>query len=247
MLRFPRFPRFARAGARAGAQHDTLFPRFLIAKIPLTNKYTPFTIILMAGKSHLPQRRDLSRQKILDKARKIFVEKGLAGLSMRKLAKELKYTPGAIYKHFGGKEEILQAIREESWAISNAMDADLPPGLSARDLLVESGRQYLRFAAAYPQHYQLMFNTPDLPYGPPEDIRQDPHFAPVIAMVERGVRSGEIGLPQGYDAAMLAFQMWITVHGAAMLRLTIMKAYGKEFDRFFDDLLVAMIDMTARK
>jgi AcrR family transcriptional regulator len=202
---------------------------------------------MMAGKNHIPQRRDLSRQKILDKARKLFVAKGLAGLSMRKLAKELHYTPGAIYKHFDNKEEILQAIREESWALSNAMDADMPPGLGARDLLVESGRQYLRFAAAYPEHYLLMFNSPDLPYGAPEDIRKDPHFAPVITMVEQGVRSGEILLPEGFDPAMLAFQMWITVHGAAMLRLTVMKAYGKEFDRFFDDLLVAMIDNVARK
>ena len=201
----------------------------------------------MAGKKHIPQRRDLSRQKILEKARKLFVEKGLAGLSMRKLAKELHYTPGAIYKHFDNKEEILQAIREESWALSSAMDADMPPGLGARDMLVESGRQYLSFAAAYPEHYQLMFNSPDLPYGTPEDIRKNPQFAPVIAMVEQGVRSGEIQLPAGFDAAMLAFQMWITVHGAAMLRLTVMKAYGKEFDRFFDDLLVAMIDGVARK
>jgi AcrR family transcriptional regulator len=201
----------------------------------------------MASKKHIPQRRDLSRQKILDKARKLFVEKGLAGLSMRKLARELHYTPGAIYKHFENKEEILQAIREESWVLSNAMDADMPPGLGARDMLVESGRQYLRFAAAYPEHYQLMFNSPDLPYGTPEDIRKDPHFAPVIAMVEQGVRSGEILLPEGFDPVMLAFQMWITVHGAAMLRLTVMKMYGKEFDRFFDDLLVAMIDNVARK
>ncbi|MBN2085815.1 MAG: TetR/AcrR family transcriptional regulator [Anaerolineales bacterium] len=201
----------------------------------------------MAGKKHVPQRRDLSRQKILEKARKLFLAKGLAGLSMRKLAKELRYTPGAIYKHFDNKEEILQAIREESWAVSSAMDSEMPPGLSTRDLLVESARQYLRFAAAYPDHYQLMFNTPDLPYGAPEDVRKDPHFAPVIAMVERGVQSGEIQLPAGFDAAMLAFQMWITVHGAAMLRLTIMNAYGKEFDRFFDNLLVTMIDNTVRK
>ncbi len=201
----------------------------------------------MAGKMHVPQRRDLSRRKILDKARKLFLEKGLAGLTMRKLAKALNYTPGAIYKHFDNKEEILQAIREESWAISGAMDAAMPPGLGARDMIVESGRQYLRFAAAYPEHYQLMFNSPDLPYGTPEEIRKNPQFAPVIAMVEQGVRSGEIRLPAGFDAAMLAFQMWITVHGAAMLRLTVMKAYGKEFDKFFDDLLVAMIDNVARK
>jgi AcrR family transcriptional regulator len=201
----------------------------------------------MAGKKGVPQRRDLTRKKILDKARKLFVEKGLAGLSMRKLAAELRYTPGAIYKHFDNKEEILQAIREESWAIAGAMDARLPKDLSTRDLLIESGRKYLQFAAAYPEHYQLMFNTPDLPYGAPEEIRRHPQFAPVVAMVEQGVRKGDIRLPEGYDAAMLATQMWITIHGAAMLRLTVMKPYGKEFDSFVDGLLVAMIDTVIRK
>ncbi|MBN1439770.1 MAG: TetR/AcrR family transcriptional regulator [Anaerolineales bacterium] len=201
----------------------------------------------MAGKADQPQRRDLSRQKILDKARKIFLEKGLAGLSMRKLAKELRHTPGALYKHFSGKEEILQAIREESWAIAGALDTNLPPDLGTRDLLIENGRQYLRFAAAYPEHYQLMFNTPDLPYGAPEEIRKHPQFAPVVAMVARGVQRGEIALPAGYDAAMLATQMWITIHGAAMLRLTVMKAYGREFEEFFDQLLVAMVDTVVRK
>lgn len=162
---------------------------------------------------------------------------------MRALAHALGVTPGAIYKHFANKEEILQALREESWALANAGDANLPAGLNARELLVESARQYLRFAASHPDHYQLMFNTPDMPYGTPEEIRSHPQFAPVIAMVEQGARAGGIALPPGYDAAMLAFQMWITVHGAAMLRLTIMKKYGKEFDAFFDELLVAMIDM----
>jgi AcrR family transcriptional regulator len=201
----------------------------------------------MAGKKQAPQRRDLTRQKILEKARKLFLAKGLAGLSMRKLAKELHYTPGALYKHFDNKEEILQAIREDGWAIAGAMDARMPPGLGTRELLIESGRQYLRFAATYPEYYLLMFNTPELPYGAPEEIRKHPQFAPVVAMVEQGVRAGDIRLPEGYDAAMLATQMWITIHGAAMLRLTVMKAYGREFDRFVDALLTAMIDTVMRK
>jgi AcrR family transcriptional regulator len=201
----------------------------------------------MAGKKGTPQRRDLTRRKILDKARKLFLAKGLAGLSMRKLAKELGYTPGALYKHFDNKEEILQAIRADGWVLAAKMDEQLPAGLGTRDLLIESGRQYLQFAVAHPEHYLLMFNTPDLPYGTPADIRHNPQFAPVVELVEQGVQKGDIRLPEGYDAAMLATQMWITVHGAAMLRLTVMKAYGKAFDEYFDRLLVALVDSVIRK
>jgi AcrR family transcriptional regulator len=187
--------------------------------------------------------RDLSRQKILDQARKIFTKQGLAGLSMRALAKALGCSAGAIYKHFTNKEEILQALRQESWALANTRNGIPPAGLTAQEMLLESARGYLRFAAEYPEHYQLMFHAEDLPYGTPDEIRSHPQFAPVIAMVEQGVRGGGIVLPAGYDPAMLAFQMWITVHGAAMLHMSIMKSYGGEFDIFFDELLVAMIGM----
>jgi hypothetical protein len=67
------------------------------------------------------------------------------------------------------------------------MDQQLPPGLGTRDLLIESGRQYLKFAVTHPEHYLLMFNMPDLPYGTPADIRHNPQFAPVVTLVEQGV------------------------------------------------------------
>jgi hypothetical protein len=54
-------------------------------------------------------------------------------------------------------------------------------------------------------------------------------------------------LPEGCAAAMLATQMWIMVHGAAMLRMTVMKAYGREFDEYFDRLLTAMVDNVMEK
>src|SRR5512135_1465786 len=100
------------------------------------------------------RRQDITRRKILDTARQILVTEGLQNLSMRSLAEQIDYSPAAIYRYFGSKEEILQAIREEGWArISAARPESSSEKLSPPQMLYESGEDYLAFAAGYPEYY----------------------------------------------------------------------------------------------
>ena len=48
--------------------------------------------------------------RILQLARPMVAENGLAGLSMEAIAKEMSYAKGTIYNHFACKEEILLAL-----------------------------------------------------------------------------------------------------------------------------------------
>ena len=50
--------------------------------------------------------RKNNRQHILDIARKLFLEYGYNGISIRNIAKKAKLTTGAIYFHFKNKKEI---------------------------------------------------------------------------------------------------------------------------------------------
>ena len=61
-----------------------------------------------AGRSERRQQavKDHKRQIILDAAQRIFAADGLEGASLRAIAKEAGYTPGAIYFHYANKEEI---------------------------------------------------------------------------------------------------------------------------------------------
>jgi AcrR family transcriptional regulator len=61
-----------------------------------------------AGKTHRRQQavKDHKRQIILDAAQRIFAAEGLEGASLRAIAKEAGYTPGALYFHYANKEEI---------------------------------------------------------------------------------------------------------------------------------------------
>jgi AcrR family transcriptional regulator len=59
---------------------------------------------------------DFKRAAIVDAARRVFAEHGLDGASVRLIAREAGYTPGAIYFYFPAKEHIYGDILSESLA-----------------------------------------------------------------------------------------------------------------------------------
>lgn len=65
-----------------------------------------------------------AKQAILRAALKLFSERGLAATSIRDIAVESRYTNPALYKHFGGKEELalhlFEACHRRVWGRLNA-------------------------------------------------------------------------------------------------------------------------------
>jgi TetR/AcrR family tetracycline transcriptional repressor len=55
----------------------------------------------------------LHKRTLVDKAIEILDNFGLADLTMRRLARELDVTPGALYWHFANKQELLGAVADE--------------------------------------------------------------------------------------------------------------------------------------
>ncbi|HWJ66652.1 MAG TPA: TetR family transcriptional regulator [Nocardioides sp.] len=53
------------------------------------------------------------RQDVVERAIAVLDERGIDGLTMRKLAGELGVQPGALYHHFDGKDALLQAVADE--------------------------------------------------------------------------------------------------------------------------------------
>lgn len=65
--------------------------------------------------------QDFKRTSILEAAKRIFTVEGLEGASIRTIAKEAGYTPGAIYAYFSSKEEIYASILRDSGADLQAL------------------------------------------------------------------------------------------------------------------------------
>ena len=185
------------------------------------------------------QRRSVrTREAILDAARQIIMAEGVEALSMRTLAEAADYSPAALYRYFSSKEEIVEAIRQEGFALSNDLMERWfsAEGLSPLERLAGAGRAYLDFAATHPQHYRLMFDTSGIHPDTVAGVAGDPEFAGLIGFVQAAVDSGELRLVGGYTPATLAFHIWITVHGIAMLRLSVFRGQQSGLDTLVDQI-----------
>ena len=56
-------------------------------------------------------------KRILNGARKVFLEKGYEQASMRSIANEINYSPGSIYFYFKDKSEIFQELHKEGFQL----------------------------------------------------------------------------------------------------------------------------------
>ncbi len=52
----------------------------------------------------------LRQQEIIDSVRRIIIAKGMENLTVREIAKDIKMTDGALYRHFKSKKEILSLL-----------------------------------------------------------------------------------------------------------------------------------------
>ncbi len=101
---------------------------------------------------------DSRRALMLDAARAVFERLGIEGASIREIAKQAGYTPGAIYSYFDNKEAIYGALLAESLERLNAVvDAAGIEAASPAELLEAKASAWFGFYAANPRDLDLGF------------------------------------------------------------------------------------------
>jgi len=138
------------------------------------------------------------RRVLLDAALGLIAERGPAAISLRDLARAAGVSHAAPAHHFGDKAGLFTAIAVQG----NELLADALAGAD----LKEMGVRYVRFAAEYPSHFEVMFR-PDLCHA------DDPDLAAARARTSEALRRG---VPAGGDKVVLA--AWSLAHGFATLR-----------------------------
>jgi AcrR family transcriptional regulator len=165
-----------------------------------------------------------TRDLILDAARELFVSEGYEGVSMRKVAEKIEYSPTAIYVHFADKEELFRELCHQDFAhLAQVFQrAALPPDVVER--LKHIGRTYVEFGRQYPNHYKLMFMTPH-PHGELDERECEMRGNPEVdayALLKQAVRQAiDAGsFREGVDDAELISQtLWAAVHGVISLQI----------------------------
>ena len=101
---------------------------------------------------------DSRRAGVLDAARAVFERLGIEGASIREIAKQAGYTPGAIYSYFDSKEAIYAALMTASLArLNDAVDAAGGNDFSAALQLQAKASAWFGFYAANPRDLDLGF------------------------------------------------------------------------------------------
>jgi AcrR family transcriptional regulator len=139
-----------------------------------------------------PARPVLNRQRIIDTATAIIDAEGLAALSTRRLARELRVQAPSLYNHFATKEEILDAV-------GDAIIARVDLSMFGRDPWPEAlrtwARAYRAAFAAHPNVVPFLFHAPgrrpaalrlaDAVYGALVDAGWPPRYATRIGATMR--------------------------------------------------------------
>jgi AcrR family transcriptional regulator len=155
-------------------------------------------------------------KRILNAARKIFLEKGYEQTSMRNIASEINYSAGLIYFHFKDKGEIFQELHKEGFRLLLSQLKVLDKVADPFERLKAMGRVFIQFAQDNKDYYNLMFIVEERSKGSQSGGFQIASEA--ISHLEGVVREcQQKGRFKNMDAEYLTFMILSAMHGICAL------------------------------
>jgi AcrR family transcriptional regulator len=160
------------------------------------------------------------RQALIDASLALIADKGVAGLSLRAVARAAGVSAAAPYHHFESRAALLAAVAEQGFTLLHGMmrDAMERAGDDAYLRLRDSGSAYVAFALKHPGHFRLMFRPElaDHEAYPALDAAGRPVFDALVSLVAECQAAGVV--PPG-DPLPYALLCWSTMQGVSTLLL----------------------------
>ena len=168
------------------------------------------------------RRQEQVREEILDAARRVLLNQGLAGLTLTAVARELELTKAALYHYFDSKEALVSeliylSLESHAEVVGNAV-ADTTSGTAAIEVLIRAAADHygtrkdeLRLAYLIPQ----VGTAAATRFGPDMLARirpfNDRMYGAVADKIRQDQQAGRIAL--GIDGRRLAFLAHTSVLG----------------------------------
>lgn len=165
-----------------------------------------------------------TRDLILEAARELFVSEGYEGVSMRKVAEKIEYSPTAIYVHFTDKEDLFRELCHKDFAHLAQLFQSVALPEDPVERLKHIGRTYIEFGRQYPNHYKLMFMTAHPHTDLDErdcEMKGNPEvdtYALLRHTVKQAIEAG-IFRKSMHDAELISQTLWSAVHGVISLEI----------------------------
>lgn len=186
--------------------------------------------------------RETVRREILNAARALFLNEGYANVSMRKIAEQIEYSPGAIYSYFISKEDIFFALAEEGLQFVRAHCSVASPAATPLERVREALWRIYTFSKQQPEYFSLIFVDSTVPrisrdwerFSSMRDLRSEIEHE-IQACLDQGL------FPRASSAGAIFRILWTAVYGAAVFRLSHRLAPDEDADVLAQDVLNATL------
>jgi AcrR family transcriptional regulator len=176
------------------------------------------------------------RAELLSGAERTLEQSGVAGLSLRALAREIGVSHGAPRQHFPDKQALLDALAVHGLErLGNELDTGLGQVAGSFDeRLTAFARIYAGFATRHPALLALMFARKDNPDQPALRAANDRAFAAPSALIADALANGDI---TDSDPDRVAMAVLATLQGLAAVITS-----GMIGDRLPDSVITGTIE-----
>jgi AcrR family transcriptional regulator len=182
--------------------------------------------------------RDTVRRKILNAARTLFLSEGYANVSMRKIAEQIEYSPGAIYSYFASKEDIFFALAEEGLQFVRTHCSAAAHANAPLERVREAFWRFYTFSKEQPEYFSLIF----VDSAVPRISRDWERFSAMREMrheIEQDIQHCiDQDVFRRVESPGTVFRiLWTAVYGVSVFRLSHRLAEGEDADALAHDLL----------
>lgn len=195
----------------------------------------------MGIKERQERERQERREMILKAANEIVSKEGVDQLSIRKIAKEIEYSPSLIYHYFENKEAILEEILTSGYQnilASLRQNIDLPT--DPLDRFETIMKNYIHHVMKHPEEYKVfMLNETENVVKHTAVLGKGVStYRPTVAMLCKNIRP--LVTCSDDEVELLAQNLWSATFGL-LIRMIIEKISTDQQERLIDFHLKLMV------
>ena len=177
---------------------------------------------------------------ILESAMELLEAEGIDGISLRKTAKLMGWSPTAIYRYFQNKQDLITALRNQAY---RRMEGRLAQSVDKNALGIENLKRishaFLKAGQDRPELYQLMFfefkNEASSSYFDELSDAKKDCLNVCTKIVTKAQKNSE--LPPHIDPLTTAHIFWINMHGLVSLEISNQLVMGRKVNVLTDVLV----------
>ena len=191
----------------------------------------------------MARRKDHSHDQLhkmaLDATREIAEKEGLSGITARRIAKQIGYSPGTLYNVFENLDDLIIQLNMDTldalYSVCKAAPTNDDPVVALKSL----ARVYIRFTDDHPRLWSLLFER-GVPHG---EQLPERHFEKVLQLLALAEVSIAPMFPPGREDERLhsVRVLWTGLHGICSLSATGTMAKNETPEAMADTLITNFI------